>query len=686
MMNDLRTLSGAWCRVPGGKADYSLFRRRFYRETPSRLRLLVSADSRYNLYLDGEFLGRGPVRGDLEHYRYELHELAVGAGEHVLSAEVLFWSDGVQMPWSEIHFSPAFLLLGECGEENLSTGEKWVCRSDPFRRTLSWKEAWDRETPTPIPPMEKYLGGNECVNWKELSFDDSCWETPEFVGFPCFSALCKTDPPSRWKLQESTIPPMESIPIRIASILERNPAGTVHLTSEGNLKGEIPAGTHTLLLDLGRYYTHLPRFCATGGSGSCRMAYAEALFVAGRKSGDRGPVSEGEIGRNGYGDRICFFGGKSEFQPFWYRSGRYVELQFELTEKVEIELSFEFLAYPLKRRAEFHSPEDPALERIFETAWHTARCCAHEHYEDCPYWEQMQYAGDTRIQALISYIGSGEGRLGRQAIRQFDESRIASGLTMSRYPANFRQQIPGFSLFWIQMIGDYVEFFQDTEVVRAHWDGIRDVLNFFERHRQESGLIGPVEGWNFSDWVSGWPGGRSNRGEELPETLLNLLYAESCRLAGELSGAAGEDGSEYIQRRRRVLSAVNLHCYSEETGLYTDVPGRPWYSQHVNTWAVLSGAAEGRKAEALADAVMRDPRLSSCSLYFSFYILEMLRRLDRREDFRELLKRWEAILDSGYSTFPECPWADTRSDCHAWSAGPFYQLLKMQEKKEEKSK
>ena len=338
MMNDLRTLSGIWCRVPGRKADYSLFRRRFYRETPSRLRLLVSADSRYNLYLDGEFLGRGPVRGDLEHYRYELHELAVGAGEHVLSAEVLFWSDGVQMPWSEIHFSPAFLLLGECGEENLSTGGQWVCRSDPFRRTLSWKEAWDRETPTPIPPMEKYLGGNECVNWKELFFDDSTWETPEIVGFPCFSALCKTDPPSRWKLQESTIPPMESIPIRIASILERNPAGTVRLTSEGNLKGEIPAGTHTLLLDLGRYYTHLPRFRATGGSGSCRMAYAEALFVAGRKSGDRGPVSEGEIGRNGYGDRICFFGGKSEFQPFWYRSGRYVELQFELTEGVEIEL------------------------------------------------------------------------------------------------------------------------------------------------------------------------------------------------------------------------------------------------------------------------------------------------------------------------------------------------------------
>ena len=680
-MEDLRKISGTWCRVPGGNAEYSLFRRKFHLDAPSHLRLLVSADSRYNLYLDGEFLGRGPVRGDLEHYRYEVHELEIGSGEHILAAEVLFWSDGLLAPWSEIHYTAAFLLLGECGGENLSTGENWVCRRDPFRRTLPWKEAWDRKDTTPIPPMEESLGGNECVNWKKLSFDDSSWETPEFAGFPCFSALCKTDPRSRWKLQESTIPPMESTPIRIAAILNGK-TETLDISAEGNLRGRLSAGPHTVLLDLGRYWTHLPGFRAKGGIGSCRISYSEALFIAGRKSGARGPLPGGEIGGNGYADRIRFAGGETVFQPFWYRSGRYVELEFELREALELELSFEFLAYPLKRQAEFHSPEDPVLERIFETAWHTARCCAHEHYEDCPYWEQMQYAGDTRIQALISYIGSGDGRLGRQAIRQFDESRIASGLTMSRYPTNFRQVIPGFSLFWIMMIGDYYLFFRDADVLREHWDGVRDVLNFFEKHRQESGLIGPIEGWNFSDWVSGWPWGSSSREEKAPETLLNLLYAESCRLAGELSGAAGEEGSEYFQRRSRILSAVNRHCYSEEAGLYTDVPGRPWYSQHVNAWAVLAGAAEGKKAEDLAEAVMRDPRLSQCSLYFSFYVLEMLRRLDRREDFRELLKRWEAILDSGYSTFPECPWPETRSDCHAWSAGPFYQLLKLQQKGE----
>ena len=676
-MKDLRTSSGTWCRVPGGKAEYSLFRRHFRLKETAELRLLVSADSRYNLYLDGKLLGRGPVRGDLEHYHYEQYELEIPSGDHLLCAEVLFWNDGLRLPWSEVHFSPAFLLLGECGGLELSTPDHWRCLADPSRSALLWCDAWERKHVIPIAPMEAFTAGTETEHWNRPGFDDSRWIFPESIARPCFPELCRSDPPSRWKLRESGVPQMRSEAIRISSVLSGGGENLL-ISSEGTFKGSLPAGTHTVLLDLGQYYTHVFRFNASGGRGSVRIAYGEALFENGKKCADRGPVPGAGIGKNGYGDRIRLAGGETEFHPFWYRSGRYVELEFELSEPLSLELSFAFLAYPLKRRVDFQAPEDPVLVRIFETAWHTARCCAHEHYEDCPYWEQMQYVGDTRIQALISYIGSGDGRLGRQAIRQFDESRIGSGLTMSRYPSNFRQIIPGFSLFWIMMIDDYHSFFQDAEVICEHWNGIRDVLDFFENHREESGLIGPVGGWNFCDWVPGWPEGKSDRGEKLPETLLNLLYAECCRLAESFSVLAGADERGYGARRKRVLDAVNRLCYSEREHLYTDVPGRAWYSQHVNAWAVLAGAAEGKKAEKLADAVMNDSRLSPCSLYFSFYLLELMRRLDRRGDFRRLLKRWETILERGYTTFPECPWPETRSDCHAWSAGPFYHLLKYQ--------
>lgn len=44
--------------------------------------------------------------------------------------------------------------------------------------------------------------------------------------------------------------------------------------------------------------------------------------------------------------------------------------------------------------------------------------------------------------------------------------------------------------------------------------------------------------------------------------------------------------------------------------------------------------------------------------------------------FETVLKQWEPMLELGFTTFPECPSADTRSDCHAWSAGPLYHLLR----------
>ena len=82
------------------------------------------------------------------------------------------------------------------------------------------------------------------------------------------------------------------------------------------------------------------------------------------------------------------------------------------------------------------------------------RLCSHETYMDTPYWEQLQYVGDTRIQALVTLYLSGDDRLVRNAIQQFDESRIPDGITQSRYPTELPQVIPPFSLFWIGMQHD----------------------------------------------------------------------------------------------------------------------------------------------------------------------------------------------------------------------------------------
>ena len=664
-----------WCRCPDLQTEYTLCRRRFALREPAEMNLAISADCRYNFYLDGKFLGRGPRRGDLEHYYYETYRETLPAGNHVLAVEVLEWRDKFNAPWSEIHWCGAFLAAGRCGDADLSTPGEWRCLADHSRRTLPWREALREKAVYPAVPMEQWSADPSLIRWKEDDFDDAAWHRPEPLCGAAVKALLRKDPPSRWKLIPDELPQMTADPIPELSVFFSDVKGEIR---DGGFSAEIPAGKHIVILDLGRYYTHLPVMRGRGGSGSCRIAYGEALYNAEGRRENRGPFAGGRVGGNGYGDRIVFAECEFCFQPFWYRAGRFAELTFDLTSPLRIEsLRFCFVHFPLIRKKSFHSPEDPVLEKIFEVGWHTALCCAHEHYEDCPYWEQMQYVGDTRIQALISYEAAGDGRLGRQAIRQFDWSRLGSGLTMSRYPSNFRQIIPEFSLFWVMMIADYVEYFDDPEVITEHWDGIRDVLNVFEKRTLPSGLIGNTGEWGFSDWVDGWPDGCSHRGTQEPETLVNLIYAETCRMASELAKRIGMDSGEYETRRMRVLHAVNANCRTAE-GVYQDVPGRDWFSQHTNTWAILSGAAPENEQAALTEKILHDSRFSQCTLYFRFYLLELLRRRNHREGFRFMLKHWEAMLELGFTTFPECPLIQTRSDCHAWSAGPCYQLLKFQ--------
>ena len=107
------------------------------------------------------------------------------------------------------------------------------------------------------------------------------------------------------------------------------------------------------------------------------------------------------------------------------------------------------------------------LSKIWDVGWRTARLCAHETYMDTPYWEQLQYVGDTRIQALLSLYVGGDDRLVKNAIELFDESRMPDGLTQSRYPTMLPQIIPPFSLFWIGMMHDLYTWGGDDALARS---------------------------------------------------------------------------------------------------------------------------------------------------------------------------------------------------------------------------
>src|SRR5699024_1452275 len=105
-------------------------------------------------------------------------------------------------------------------------------------------------------------------------------------------------------------------------------------------------------------------------------------------------------------------------------------------------------AYPL---GEPKCPEGltPEQQKLYEVAFRTLQLCAHDTYEDCPYYEQLQYACDTRLEILFTYASTGNTRLAAHAIDLFASSLQPNGFTQARFPSREDQIIPVFSLYFI---------------------------------------------------------------------------------------------------------------------------------------------------------------------------------------------------------------------------------------------
>jgi len=68
------------------------------------------------------------------------------------------------------------------------------------------------------------------------------------------------------------------------------------------------------------------------------------------------------------------------------------------------------------------------------------------------------------------------------------------------------------------------------------------------------------------------------------------------------------------------------------------------------------------------------PPVSQMSYYFRFYLTRALEHTGLDDLYLDQLTPWYEMLRMGLSTWAEQP-EPTRSDCHAWSASPNYDLL-----------
>lgn len=663
---------------------------------PTSYVVRVSADNRFILYVNGKRVGDGPARGDLGHWRYEKFDLApiLKAGENLITATV--WNWGVYAPVAQMSDRTAFLLESEAtGDTGISTPDGWMVEEEPGHRALDRKSV-TIEAYMAAGPGEEIDAAKYDWKWDAATVSGGNWAKP---GDPMRDSIypgtnkahsAEVTGDNFWGLVPDELPHMEYSATSAGKLIrvadgqgktDRRP-----LDDDPAVLYKFPAtldpGHHLhLLFDRKTLTTAYPRLVVSGGKGAkIRLTYSEALYDKDKKKGDRDAVDD----RQAYGLNDSFLpdGGEHRvFEPLWWRTWRYLDLDIETADQpLTLEsLTANFSAYPFEERAKLQTG-DAGLDKIWEISWRTARLDAHETYMDTPYYEQLQYVGDTRIQALISYTVGGDDRLGRQAIEAFNDSRIPEGITRSRYPSALPQNIPTFSLLWIGMLRDWWMYRPDPAPVRESMEGTRSVLGWFKQHERPDGLLEKLPWWSFIDWV---PSGETPTYDSQGESCITTLeYLGALNDGAELEQHFGDAGTavRYRERAAHVRSGIHDKCWNAQRGLLADNPDQNVFSQQANILGVLYDVIPAdRQKDVLKKMLAVEPGttpngLLSASYYFRFYLARALEHAGMADEYLGSLEPWRQLLALHFSTWPEQP-EPTRSDSHAWTAHPIYDLL-----------
>jgi hypothetical protein len=688
----LKPWDAYWIQVPQEPArDYGVYQ---FRKTftlamkPASFIVHVSADNRYKLYVNGEFVSLGPARGDIFHWNYETVDLAdhLQAGKNVMAAVV--WNYGDLKPEAQISYQTGLILQGNGESEKvINTNESWKCRRDS---SYSAKE--------PIIVYSYYVAGpGEMIDynkrlkeWKNVDFDDNAWRQAQQItqGLPkgVFGFGLG------WMLVPRSIPQMELTPQRFQRVRRvegtQLPAGF----PTQKIPVTIPANTKAaVLIDHGYLTNGYPVLqFSKGKNAEIILSYAEALYVEEpneknwrrfRQKGNRNEIEGKRF--IGIKDSLISDGSYGqEFNSLWWRTWRYLQLEIQTrNEPLVIDDVYGiFTGYPFTMKAKFDTGNEE-LSKILETGWRTARSCAMETYMDCPYYEQLQYVGDTRIQCLVSLYNSGDDRLMRNALVQLDNSRMAEGITLSRHPTANAQEIPPFSLWWIAMLHDYWMYRTDDPFVKSKLPGMRQVLWFFSKYQQPDGRLKNLPYWNFTDWcqTKGWNAGVAPIGKDGSSAALDLQLLWAYQLAAELETNLGmrEYAQHYQAAVMKLKLAVQRNYWDGIKKLFADTRDKDVFSQHTNSLAILTGIVTGNESTNLASKILKDTSLTQATIYFKYYVHQALTKAGLGNDYLNWLDVWKHNLAMGMTTWAEISDVNnTRSDCHAWGATPNIELYR----------
>lgn len=677
--------------VSRARSDVRVARFRLsFRSDGRPLRFQFSADQFAYLYLDGHEISRGPDSGPPWFYGFSELELSIAAGEHRLEAAV--WCFGDEAPGCRMSVGPGFALAG------LEWAQGVVCTG---------KGAWEAAQVAGFSAERELAQAEVLESGKNGRVDAVAYfSKPPSWGEPVVveAALGETILGSRYSQRILEPSNQKEMPMRrtgrgrIAAFCEGGlgraavpktalePAAVAKAAGVLEGRGEllVPPNTRVAIVwDAQDYLTGFPELVVSGGLGArITQIWGESFYDSedfrAKIKGDRNRI-EGKFLPEGFGDEFLPDGGEGRvLRTYWWRCGRYcvVEIATGAQPLRLHRISLLESGHEFDWAGHFQCDQDAKVQPLLGICRRTLEVGTWDTYVDSPYYEQLMYIGDTRLEMLVTYACSRNDEVIERALELLDASRqVWEGVAASRFPSRGRQLIPSFCLLWIQIVLDYGMWRGKPALVRGLLPGCRVTVDRFLERQNSEGLLEGVHGWPYVDWVAGWPRGIPPEGVGGVCALHNLIWLLALEACVQLEAAFGEPELASLQRRRaqRVRSAIRARFWNAERGLLADDRAHASFSQHAQILGILADVLtpeEGLRALSTAE------NASDCkvpSYVFRFYQFEAMRKLGLAGEILQKLSLWSDMLAKGAVTVWE-QLEPTRSDCHAWSAHPLFHV------------
>ena len=586
---------------------------------PDSARLRITASSLYKLYVNGEYVRRGPARSAPHHQSYDEFEIADGLteGTNTLAVQVHYQKGTISF-----HHAGRAGLLAQL--DMVVDGETQVLATDSAWRVfpdLSWDGNAPRISRFHLEVSDRVDFRKTAGQWFASGFDDSNWKPAlplvRTVGWPSpqKDARPQALTPPWTKLEKRDLPLLKEKKIPAEKLIQAQPvrgsafqfnrrsrrdlpfAQSVRLDdtvqagfTESNIQGWF------LLYDFGRVVNGLPYLDIQGPVGTVVDIMCAPYVVDGQFTS--------EIVDSRLNDRIVLSGDRDKWEAVYFKPARYMAL---LVRKgngpVQLnECGIRELSYPFELKGRLKTPADPWFETCWEAAARTIQVCTTDAYTD-NYRERRQYVQTGYYAALGNHWTFGDTALQRRYLRQAAQEQEANGMMPAYAPRHGDDfmVILDSNTSWIRGLRNYFLYSGDEKTVRELLPAARKLMSLLNDYTNADGLI---DNPPYPYWLD--HAIQDRRGANL---CLNGHYHGALSDFADVLDWLGAPGADrHRQQAKRIRNAIQEKFWNAERGLFCDalVGGQQsaQFSEHGNAMALATGAATEEQAASVASALL----------------------------------------------------------------------------------